>query len=75
MQKEFSSVAQDLEDYWPSINWVVHPTEAPWRNRAIEAIVKQSKSSLNMLPNFKLTLIDEISTSINNKQLGVLQDS
>ena len=48
---------------------------------AVEAIVKQLKSSFNMLPNFKLTLlefktlIDEISTSINNRPLGVLQDS
>ena len=80
MQKEFTSVAQDLIYYWPSINWVVHPTEAPWRNRAVEAIVKQLKSSFNMLPNFKSsllefkTLIDEISTSNNNRQLGVLPD-
>ena len=54
MQKELSSVAQDLVDYWPSINWVVHPTEAQWRNGAVEAVVKQLKSSFNMLPNIKL---------------------
>ena len=81
MQREFSSVAQDLVDYWPSINWVVHPTEAPWRNGAVEAIVKQLKSSFNMLPNFKLTLLEfktlivEISIAINNRPLGVLQNS
>ena len=78
MQKELSSVAQDLVDYWPSINWVVHPIEAPWRNGAVDAIVKQLKFSFNMLPNSKLsllefkTLINEISTSINNRPLGVL---
>ena len=67
-------------DYWPSINWILHPTEAPWRNGAVEAIVKQLKSSFKMLQNFKLsllefkTLIAEITTSINNRPLGTLQD-
>ena len=41
MQKEFTGVAQDLIDYWPSINWVIHLTEALWRNGAVEAIVKK----------------------------------
>ena len=77
MQKELSSVAQDLVDYWPSIIWVVHPTEAPWRNGAVEAIVKLLKSYFKMIPNIKLTLlefktlIDEDSTSITNRPLGV----
>ena len=26
MQKEFSGITQDLKDYWPSINWVIHTT-------------------------------------------------
>ena len=80
MQKELDETAKDLIDYWPSINWIVHPTEAPWRYGAVEAIVKQLKSSFKMLPNFKLsllefrTLINEITTSINNRPLGILQN-
>ena len=60
---------------------MVHPTEAPWRNGAVEAIVKQLKSSFKMLPNFKLTLlefrtiINEITTSINNRPLGILENN
>merc|ERR1711895_292620 len=64
LEKEIGQIAQDLVNYWPSINWVVHPTEAPWRNGAVEAIVKQLKSSFKMLPNFKLTLL-EFRTIIN----------
>ena len=80
IQKELDQTTKDLADYWPSINWIVHPTEAPWKNGAIEALVKQLKSSFKMLPNFKLsllefkTLINEITTSINNRPLGVLQN-
>ena len=80
LEKEIGQTAKDLVNYWPSINWVVHPTEAPWRNGAVEAIVKQLKSSFKMLPNFKLTLlefrtlINEITTSINNRPLGILQN-
>merc|ERR1711867_326868 len=81
LDKEIGQVAQDLVNYWPSINWIIHPTEAPWRNGAVEAIVKQLKSSFKMLPNFKLTLlefrtiINEITTSINNRPLGVLESN
>ena len=77
LEKEIGQIAKDLVNYWPSINWVVHPTEAPWRNGAVEAMVKQLKSSFKMLPNFKLTLLEfrtiisEITTSINNRPLGI----
>merc|ERR1712089_3068 len=80
IDKEIGQIVKDLVNYWPSINWVVHPTEAPWRNGAVEAIVKQLKSSFKMLPNFMLTLlefrtiINEITTSINNRPLGILQN-
>merc|ERR1712089_54307 len=80
LEKEIGQTAKDLVNYWPSINWVVYPTEAPWRNGAVQAIVKQLKSSFKMLPNFKLTLlefrtiINEITTSINNRPLGILQN-
>ena len=36
-----------IQEHWPSIKWVVNPTEAPWRNGAVEALVKQVKSSLS----------------------------
>ena len=81
LEKEIGQTAKDLVNYWPSINWVVHPTEAPWRNGAVEAMVKQLKSSFKMLPNYKLTLlefrtiINEITTSINNRPLGILEDN
>merc|ERR1712177_28830 len=81
LEKEIGQIAQDLVSYWPSINWVVHPTEAPWTNGAVEAIVKQLKSSFKMLPNFKLTLlefrtiINQITTSINKRPLGVLESN
>jgi len=81
LDKEIGQIAHDLVNYWPSINWVIHPTEAPWRNGAVEAIVKQLKSSFKMLPNFRLTLlefrtiINEITTSINNRPLGVLESN
>ena len=81
IDKEIGQIAHDLVNYWPSINWVIHPTEAPWRNGAVEAIVKQLKSSFKMLPNFRLTLlefktiINEITTSINNRPLGVLESN
>merc|ERR1712240_816853 len=32
IQKDLDQTAKDLVDYWPSINWIIHPTEAPWRN-------------------------------------------
>merc|ERR1712101_53077 len=81
LDKEIGQIAHDLVNYWPSINWVIHPKEAPWRNGAVEAIVKQLKSSFIMLPNFRLTLlefrtiINEITTSINNRPLGVLESN
>merc|ERR1712240_610928 len=81
LDKELGQVTQELVNYWPSINWIIHPTEAPWRLGAVEAIVKQLKSSFKMLPNFKLTLlefrtiINEITTSINNRPLGVLESN
>ena len=81
IDKELGQIAQDLVNYWPSINWVIHPTEAPWRNGAVEALVKQLKSSFKMLPNLRLTLlefrtiINEITTSINNGPLGILESN
>ena len=81
IDKELGQIAQDLVNYWPSINWVIHPTEAPWRNGAVEALVKQLKNSFKMLPNFRLTLlefrtiINEITTSINNRPLGILESN
>ena len=53
---------------WPSIKWIIHPTAAPWRNRAVEAFVKQVKSSLKCLPTSHLsstefrTVLGEITT-------------
>lgn len=81
LDKELGQVTQELVNYWPSINWIIHPTEAPWRLGAVEAIVKQLKSSFKMLPNFKLTLlefrtiINEITTSINNRPLRVVKSN
>ena len=41
MQGELNQIARDVRYYWPSIDWDVHPTEAPWRNGSVESLVKK----------------------------------
>ena len=66
----------ELMENWPTINWTVHPTAAPWRNGGPEALVKQVKGSLKNLPTSHLsltefrTVVAEITASINNRPLG-----
>merc|ERR1712240_794535 len=50
LDKELGQISQELVNYWPSINWIIHPTEAPWRLGAVEALVKQLKSSIKNRP-------------------------
>ena len=60
---------------------VINPTEAPWRNGAVEALVEQIKYSLRFLPVSNLTLLEfktvlsEVTTAINNRLLGVRADT
>jgi hypothetical protein len=68
---------QQVLEEWPTINWQIHPTAAPWRSGGAEAMVKQVKSSLRCLQTSHLstmefrTVLAEITTTINNRPLGV----
>merc|ERR1712030_195280 len=72
---------EEVKGYWPSVNWIILPPEAPWKNGSVEALIKQLKSSLKMLPSQNLTLlefktvIDEITCAINNRPLSLMSDS
>ena len=66
-----------MTSYWQSIDLVIHPTEAPWRNPLVEALVKQLKFSLKVMPNVKLcllefkTLMNLVTCAIKNPSLGI----
>ena len=68
---------QQVKEELPTIEWIIHPTVAPWRSSGAEAMVKQVKSSLRCLPTSHLTTIEfrtvlaEITATINNRPLGV----
>ena len=56
MQKEFSSVAHDFVDYWPSIG-LFTPQNFCGEMGQLRPILNELKSSFKMLQNFKLALI------------------
>ena len=57
MQKEFSSVAHDFVDYWPSIG-LFTPQNFCGEMGQLRPILNQLKSSFKMLQNFKLALLE-----------------
>ena len=52
-QLEFDKLSKDVRSYFPSIEWIINSTEAPWPNGTIDSIVKQLKFSL-FFPGIKI---------------------
>lgn len=44
-QRKINQLVNDIQSYWPSINLVIHPTEAPIRNGYVETLVILPKFS------------------------------
>jgi hypothetical protein len=62
---------------FPAIKWNILPPGSPWRNGGPEAMVKQVKYSIRLLPTNQLGMLEfccvlmEITATINNRPLGV----